>query len=336
MRIASLPPSRRSAACLGQRAAAIAAVLVLAACATVTPPAPRVESAQPVAQQRQAQDAAAIPAAKQLKRKIAIGRISNETNYGRAFLVNGATDPLGKQVADMLAARLVESGAFLVFERPDLGAIQREQAITGQSALVGVDALVIGSLTEFGRNATGEVGFLSATKRQLARAKIEIRLADTRTAQLFFSATGTGEATAEAGEISGFGSRAGYDATLNDKAIGAAVSDVMNALVAKLADRPWRTDLLKVQGRTVYISGGSRQGLKQGDVLSVMRAGETVRSAQSGFGIELPASEVATIRVREFFGDSDANEGSVAEIIGGTLPTKTDGLFVAEQGRAVQ
>jgi len=32
-------------------------------------------------------------------------------------------------------------------------------------------------------------------------------------------------------------------------AIGAAISDVQNPLIAKLEERPWRTDILKVDGR---------------------------------------------------------------------------------------
>ena len=115
----------------------------------------------------------------------------------------------------------MESGSFLVFERPDLGKIEQEQRLTGQSNLIGVDTLILGSVTEFGRSTTGEVGFLSATKRQTARAKVEIRLADARTGQVFFSAAGAGEALAESGEVAGFGSRAAYDGSLNDKAIGA-------------------------------------------------------------------------------------------------------------------
>ncbi len=305
---------------------------LVAGCATVTSPPLQIDSAVRPAQQRQAQSTLADqPSAKRLKLKIAIGRFSNETRYGRTFVTDGAGDPLGKQASDMLSARLVESGSFLVFERPDLGKILHEQAISGQANLIGVDTLILGSVTEFGRATTGEVGFLSATKRQTARAKVEIRLADARTGQVFFSASGAGEALSEAGEVAGFGSRAAYDGSLNDKAIGAAVSDVMNALVTKLRERTWRADILKVQGAMAITSGGARQGLKPGDELAVMRSGGGVRSPQSGFTIDLPPTRVATLRVREMFGESETNEGSIADITSGSLAAgKTDGLFVTE------
>ena len=99
-------------------------------------------------------EAAAINANEplQLKRKIAIGRMSNETTYGRSLLRDDYMDPLGKQVGDMLSTRLVNSGNFLVFERLDLARIEQERELFGASGeLVGVDTLVVGSLTEFGR-----------------------------------------------------------------------------------------------------------------------------------------------------------------------------------------
>jgi curli biogenesis system outer membrane secretion channel CsgG len=59
------------------------------------------------------------------KRKIAIGRFTNETRYGRALLTGEQTDLLGKQTSDMLSARLVESNRFIVLERPDLNVARK-------------------------------------------------------------------------------------------------------------------------------------------------------------------------------------------------------------------
>ena len=268
-----------------------------------------------------------------MKRKIAIGRFTNETRYGRTFLRDGDADPLGKQASDMLANRLVESGSFLVFERPDIEKVKREQAIGGPGDLIGVDTLILGSVTEFGRSTVGQSGFFSNTKRQVAHAKVEIRLVDPKTGYVFFSATGQGEATNEAGAVLGFGSRADYDATLNDKAIGAAVSDVMNSLVTKLTERPWRTDILKAEAGRVFISGGERQGLKVGDTLAVMREGEKVKSAQTGFTISLPAAPVATLTVQALFGTNETDEGAVCAVTSGKLPADTRPLFVSEASK---
>ena len=303
----------------------------LTGCATTTPKQQQVQAPVSAAQQAEAQRQAAAVVVKTLKRKVAIGRFTNETRYGKTFLTDQSGDPLGKQVSDMLASRLVGSQKFLVFERPDLDKVKAEQSITHESGLVGVDALIIGSLTEFGRSTTGKSGFLSGTKIQTAHAKVEMRIVDVRTGYVFFTASGTGDASTESGEIAGYGSKADYDASLNDRAIGAAVSDVQNALIAKLEERPWHTDILRVEGRQLYISGGARQGIKVGDLLTVSQQGDRVKSGQSGFEITLPSKVVGKARVVSLFGDNETNEGAVAEILSGDVTeAKRAGLFISE------
>jgi curli biogenesis system outer membrane secretion channel CsgG len=305
---------------------------LLAGCATTSPPLQQVAAPATPAQAAEAQRQANQVTVKTLKRKVAIGRFSNETRYGKSFLVDASNDPLGKQASDMLATRLVGSQKFLVFERPDLDKVKAEQSIAHEPGLVGVDALIIGSVTEFGRSTTGKSGFLIDTKIQTAHAKVEIRLVDVRTGYVFFTASGTGDASTESGDIAGFGSKADYDATLNDRAIAAAISDVQNALMSKLQERPWRTDILKVDGSQLYLSGGSRQGLKVGDTLTVLRAGEKVKSAQTGFDITLPPTTVGQARIISFFGDNETNEGSVAQILSGDVnAAQAASLYVSEK-----
>jgi curli biogenesis system outer membrane secretion channel CsgG len=304
---------------------------LLCSCATTSPQQQQVAANLPQEQKAYAQQLAAFPVVKTLKRKVAIGRFSNETRYGRTFQVDQNLDPLGKQASDMLATRLVQSQKFLVFERPDLDKVTAEQSITRDSNLVGVDALIIGSVTEFGRGTTGKSGFLSSTKVQTAHAKVEIRLVDARTGYVFFTATGAGDASTESGEIAGFGSKADYDGSLNDRAIGAAISDLQSALISKLEERPWRTDILRVNGPQIYISGGSRQGLRVGDRLAVLQAGETVKSGQTGFNIALPATIVGQVQVIGLFGDNETNEGAVAQVIAGYVtPDRLNALYISE------
>ncbi|WP_345816864.1 CsgG/HfaB family protein (plasmid) [Paraburkholderia sp. PREW-6R] len=302
---------------------------MLAACATVSVPPQVKEAPTPRTQQQTAQVAISATDEKAVKRKIAIGRFSNETRYGRTFVTDASLDPLGKQASDILASRLVASKQFLVFERPDIAKVAAEQSLSKDAGLIGVDALILGSVTEFGRSTTGKTGFLSATKVQNAHAKVELRLVDVKTGYVFFSASGTGEASTESGEIAGFGSRADYDGSLNDKAISAAISDVIGRMMTKLRERPWKSDILKTDGSTVYISGGALQGIKPGLTLHIYKPGESIQSGQTGFTIALPPTPVATIRVTSNFGDSEVNEGSMALVTSGSV-TKDKSLFVAE------
>lgn len=267
-----------------------------------------------------------------LKRRVAVGRFSNSTPYGRLLLSPGQADPIATQASDMLVTALVGSGHFYVFERGDLQTLNSERLISSADAerLVGVDTLLLGSITQLGRRNEGKQGFLNSQRRQAVNATVEIRLVDVRTGQVFFTASGAGEATTETGEVAGFGTRAGYDSTLNDRAIAAAIADTMTNVINQLQQRAWFTDILRVSGETAFISGGASQGLRVGDRFSVETPGDVMRSGQSGLPITLPGAKIAEIELTGFFGSGADSEGATAKIVQGALPETLAGLKVVE------
>lgn len=267
-----------------------------------------------------------------LKRRVAVGRFTNSTPYGRLLLSPGQADPIATQASDMLTNALVGSGHFFVFERSDLEALNAERAMsaTDTAQLVGVDALLLGSITQLGRRNEGKQGFLNSQRRQAVNATVEIRLVDVRTGQVFFTASGAGEASTETGEVAGFGTRAGYDSTLNDRAIAAAIADTMTSVINQLQQRAWFTDVLRVSGDTVFVSGGQGQGLRIGDRFRVETPGEVVVSGQSGLPITLPGSPIAEIELTGFFGATPESEGSIARVVAGSVPADIHGLRVME------
>jgi curli biogenesis system outer membrane secretion channel CsgG len=295
--------------------------ILLGGCAVQTPSAIPKESATPVKQEQVAQQTVlSTVSAPTLKRKIALGRISNETNYGQSLLRDTSGDPLGKQVTDMLSKALTESGSYLVFERPDISKLKAESQLTGtQLNLVGVDALIIGSLTEFGRKTVGQSGFASSSKKQVAFAKVDVRVVDAKTGYVFFATSGAGEASTETASTFGFGSQASYDGTLNDAAIRQAVSEVVNKLANQMSQRPWQTGILSTEGPLLFIAGGKAQGIRPGMTFDVQTAGRKVKSPQTGFEISLPGQSIAVIRIDSNFGDNETNEGSVASVIKGAV-----------------
>lgn len=306
---------------------------LLTSCVTTSSPPKTVESPYSIQEQKAAQgDALSERKTLQLKRKIALGRISNETLYGKSLLVDQHNDVLGKQTTDILSKTLAESESFLVFERPDIRRLKDEAVLTGQSLdLIGVDALLIGSLTEFGRSTTGRTGFWSSTKKQTVRAKVDLRLVDAKTAQIIKSFSGVGETSTESGDIAGFGSRASYDASLNDRAISLAIGDAVNSLIQIMVDRPWRSDVLEVQGDSIFISGGKSQGVKFDMEFDLFIQGKSIDSKQTGFKIQLPGEKVGRIKVVSLFGDSETNQGAVAKLIEGNIAGITiDKLIVQE------
>ena len=312
--------------------------LLATGCATQTPPVTQKEAPRSIAAQEEAQRAIidASPTVPTLKRKIALGRITNETSYGQSLLRDSHDDPLGKQVTDLLSKALTESGAFLVFERPDISRLEAESRLAGNELnIIGVDALIIGSLTEFGRKTVGESGFLSASKRQVAFAKVDLRIVDTSTAQVLFATSGAGEASTETASTMGFGSRAGFDGTLNDAAIRQAVSEAVSRLSIRMSARRWQTAILRLDGERVFISGGKSQGINPGMVFEVHTRGEVIRSPQTGADITLPGQQIALIRIDANFGDTELNEGSVGTIVSGNMGNNAVDDLVVHFGGAM-
>jgi hypothetical protein len=106
----------------------------------------------------------------------------------------------------------------------------------------------------------------------------------------------------------------------------------MDEIVTELESRPWKTFILEVDGEAVYLAGGESQGIKKGDVLTVMRRGKTVKSRQSGLPIELPGTVLGELEIFSLFGSDEANEGSVGRVISGEIPGANFSDIVVVEG----
>lgn len=102
--------------------------------------------------------------AKTIKRKVAIGRFSNETQYAKGLFYDKENDPMRKQALDILSTKLSTSGKFLLLERDDLDVLVAE---AGESMnKLGADYIILGSITEYGRKNEGNQKVFSSTKTQ--------------------------------------------------------------------------------------------------------------------------------------------------------------------------
>ncbi len=272
---------------------------------------------------------------RQLKRKVAIARFSNETKYGQSFLTDQNRDLIGKQAMDILSAKLTATDKFLLLERADLEKINHELKMGSlQSLNIPADYLIVGSVSEFGRKTVSDVGIFSRVKKQIAFARVNVRLIDVQTGQIVYSAEGDGEAFSEAGHIFGVGSRADYDSSLNDQAISAAIGKLVNNVAENLLNKPWRAYLLSYQNGTYVMSGGSSQGIRPGDIFPVYRKGQQIKNPQTGMTIELPGSQIGTLRVREVAGSDPNSEVAFCVAEQGNLPVDQFGdVYIAEAPR---
>lgn len=258
---------------------------------------------------------------KTIKRKVAIGRFTNETQYAKGLFYDKENDPMRKQALDILSSKLAASGKFILLERDDLDVLVAEAGSSMDK--IGADFIILGSITEFGRKAEGEQKVFSSTKTQTVEAGVSIRLVEASTGLIIYSDEAKGYAETTTKQTMGIGGTAGYDATLSDKAISSAIGQLVENIINKCMDKPWRSYFLSVEDGSYIISGGASQGLASGDVFTVYKKGKTVTNPQTGLKIELPGTKVGTVSVLQCIGDTPETEISFCSYEGEELDTTT-------------
>lgn len=250
-----------------------------------------------------------------LKRKVAIGRFSNETQYAKGIFYDKENDPMGKQALDILSAKLASSGKFLLLERSDLSALL-EECKKGESisSAVGADYMIIGSITEFGRKNTGKNGVFTSQKTQTVEATVTVRLVDVSTGLIIYSDEAKGSAELTTKTTMGVGGQSSYDATLSDKAISEAIGQLVENIINKCTNSPWKTYFISYDNDAVLIAGGKSQGIKDGMTFAIMTKGKKVKNPQTGIMINLPGKRIGEVKVISTGGDTPETEYSFVNV----------------------
>lgn len=262
---------------------------------------------------------------KTIKRKVAIGRFSNETQYAKGLFYDKENDPMRKQALDILSSKLAASGKFILLERDDLDILVDEAGEDMNK--IGADYIILGSITEFGRKVEGEQKVFSSSKTQTVEAGVSIRLVQASTGLIIYSDEAKGFAETTSTQTLGIGGSAGYDATLSDKAISAALSQLVENIINKCMDMPWKSYFLSIEDGTYIISGGKSQGLAPGDEFTVYEKGKTVKNPQTGIDIELPGTKIGTVTVIQSIGDTPETEISICSYEGSPLNGNQLGIY---------
>ena len=267
----------------------------------------------------QAQSNVSTSNKKVIKRKVAIGRFSNETQYAKGIFYDKENDPMGKQALDILSSKLAASGKFLLLERSDLSTLLEESEKGGNAlSTIGADYMIIGSITEFGRKNVGKSGVFSTSKTQTVEAAVTVRLIDVSTGLIIYSDEARGSADLTTKTTLGVGGRADYDATLSDKAISEAIGQLVENIINKSTDKAWRTYFLAFEEDAVLIAGGASQGIEVGDIFTIKSKGKSVKNPQTSLMIELPGKEIGTVTVLATGGDTAETEYSFVEVSSNT------------------
>ena len=177
-----------------------------------------------------------------VKNKIVVGNFVNRSSFQNGIFSSG-TDRLGSQAKTTLLSHLQQTNRFSVLDRDNMQMLTSEANLAGsQQTISGAKYVVTGDVTEFGRKNVGDkqlFGLLGKGKSQIAYAKVTLNIVDVNTSELVYSVQGAGEFSLSQREVVGFGSTAGYDATLNGKVLDLAIREAVNNLVNGMETGGW-------------------------------------------------------------------------------------------------
>ncbi|HSG52851.1 MAG TPA: CsgG/HfaB family protein [Rheinheimera sp.] len=180
-----------------------------------------------------------------VKSKLVIGQFVNRSNFQNGLFSTGS-DLLGNQAKTTLISHLQQTNRFSIMDRDNMQALAGEAGLSGvQQSIKGARYVVTGDVTEFGRKAIGDkqlFGLLGKGKSQIAYSKVTLNVVDVTTSEVVYSVQGAGEYSLSEREVIGFGSTAGYDATLNGKVLDLAIREVVNKLVSGLESGQWKAE----------------------------------------------------------------------------------------------
>lgn len=175
---------------------------------------------------------------------ISVGNFQNRSDYLRGVFTSDSEDRLGNQAKTILISHLRQSNHFRVLDRENLSALRQEAGLAKtNNDFVGARYVVTGDVTAFGRKETGDhqlFGLLGRGKKQIAYAKVDLNIVDVQTSEVVYSVAGAGEYALSDREVIGFGSRSGYDSTLNGKVLDLAVREAVDKLVLGLSSGEWQ------------------------------------------------------------------------------------------------
>jgi curli biogenesis system outer membrane secretion channel CsgG len=170
----------------------------------------------------------------QQKKRVAVLNFDYSTVSNSVTSIFGSNVDVGKGIADLLVEELVKGGVYSVIERKELDKILAEQNFSNSdradqasaaklARVLGVDSIIIGSITQFGRDDTstksnipglGRIGIGGVSKREAkAAVAITARIVSTDTAEILAVATGKGASVKSGTSLIGSSSGSAVDMT---------------------------------------------------------------------------------------------------------------------------
>jgi curli biogenesis system outer membrane secretion channel CsgG len=287
------------------------------------------------------------------KKRVAVFDFDYATVHSQSAALFGSDVDVGKGMADLLVKYLVKDGTYSVIERKALDKILAEQNFSTSDRanpasaaklgkLLGVDAIIIGSITQFGgENKDAKIGGGGggfggfglggfSKKKSKAIVAADARIVDIDTGEILAVADGKGESQRESTALLGGGGHWGgwgaggvdfgssnFQETIIGEAVSKAMEQLSSGVVAGAPKLAVRTVLVQgmvafVDANGVVLNVGAKAGVKAGDRLSVERVTREIKDPSTGAVIRRMSSKIGVVEVTE------VDEGSaVAKIVDG-------------------
>jgi curli biogenesis system outer membrane secretion channel CsgG len=288
--------------------------------------------------------ALAVPAQSQSaptrKPRVAVLDFDYGTVQTASAAMFGTNVDIGKGIVDLLVTGLVKDGTYSVIERKSLDKILAEQNFSNSDRanpasaakigkLLGVDAIVEGSITEFGnetkkQNVGGGGGNwhgfgLGGLGHSNSKANVAItaRVINIDTGEIMAVADGTGQSARSSTSMLGgggnwngwggghadFGS-SDFQQTIIGEATKAAVDQLTTNLVAQAPKVGVRTITVEgvvaaVDGGQVILNVGGKAGVKVGDQLEVLRVTKEIKDPTTGNVLRRLTTTVGVVKATD-------------------------------------
>jgi curli biogenesis system outer membrane secretion channel CsgG len=290
------------------------------------------------------QSTASAQAAPATKHRVAVMNFDYGTVQSSVSAIFGTDQDIGKGISSMLIEKLVKDGQYSVIERAALDKLLAEQNFSNSDRanptsaakigqLLGVDTIIIGSVTQFGRDDKhtniGGGGFGSkyglggiGTKNSKAVVAVSARMVNVNTGEIISAVTGNGESSR--GGTSLIGAGGGYGgggagaldmggSNFGNTILGEATHKAVDDMGAQLDASATKVPTVKLEinglvadatGNTLILNVGRKAGVKVGDVLDVSRPVRVVKDPATGKVIKSIADKVGSATVTEVDDDS--------------------------------
>jgi curli biogenesis system outer membrane secretion channel CsgG len=274
------------------------------------------------------------------KPRIAIMDFDYATVHTYSAAIFGSDVDIGKGIADLLVKDLFKDGTYSLIDRKDLDKVMTEQNFSNSNRadptsaakigkLLGVDAILVGSITEFG-NETKKTGLgglgggfggfgLGGLSHSNSKANVGIdaHLINVDTGEILAVAEGKGQSSRSStsmlgggGNWHGFGGGSADfgSSDFQNTIIGEATKQAVDNLVADLV-----TNSSKIAVRTITVEGlvaavdggqiilnvGARAGVKVGDTLNVMRVTREIKDPATGAVIRRLSTNIGVVKATD-------------------------------------